>query len=101
MTPAQAAYHSLPDDSRQEFRLPALLKEHITRAAAQVGQTISEYINAALAERVSHDLAATVVWNLTVPEQEELLRILASATGPTEHMKAAAARADALFGPMT
>lgn len=70
MSLALAAYRSLPADERQEFRLPALLKEHLSRAAERTGQTTTEYITATLVEQVTQDLAATTEWALTVPEQE-------------------------------
>ncbi|HWZ59472.1 MAG TPA: hypothetical protein VNW46_10910 [Gemmatimonadaceae bacterium] len=95
-----SAYRALPADERQEFRLPGLLKEHLSRAAARTGQTIAEYITAALAERVTRDLAETTEWTLTAPEQEALLRTLAAASKPSAQATKLAARADALFGPL-
>ena len=100
MSPAVAAYRSLPADDRQEFRLPALLKEHLSRAAERAGQTTTEYITAALAERVTQDLAETTEWALTVPEQEQLLRALAASSGPSARARGVAARADTVFGPL-
>lgn len=96
-TPA-SIYRGLPADDRQEFRLPALLKEHLARAAAQSGQSLAEYITATLADRVTRDLAETADWALTVDEQTQLMKILASTRTPTARAKAAAARADKLFG---
>lgn len=95
---AVATYRSLPADERQEFRLPALLKEHMGRVVAQTGQSVTEYINAAVAERVTHDLAASAEWALTVDEQVALLKILAGDAQPSERANAAAQRARALFG---
>ena len=98
---AIAAYRTLPADDRQEFRLPALLKDHLSRAAAQTGQSVTEYITAAVAERVTHDLADSTEWALTVPEQEALLHVLAASPGPSARARKMAKRADALFGPLT
>lgn len=95
---AAATYRGLAADERQEFRLPALLKEHLARVVAQTGQSITEYITAAVAERVTQDLAATAEWTLTVDEQVALLKILASDAQPTARANAAAEKARALFG---
>lgn len=100
MSRAIAAYRTLPADERQEFRLSTLLKDHLSRAAARAGQSTAEYITEALAERVSRDLAEAAEWALTVPEQEILLRALASSNGPSRRARDAAERADAFFGPL-
>lgn len=97
---AAAAYRGLAADERQEFRLPALLKEHLARVVSVTGQSITEYITAAIAERVTQDLAATSEWTLTVDEQVALLKILAADEGPSERAKAAAKRARSLFGEL-
>jgi uncharacterized protein (DUF1778 family) len=91
-------YRNLPADERQEFRLPSLLKDHLARAAALTGQSLAEYISTALAERVSRDLATNSDWALTVDEQTELMRILASSGEPSARARVVAARADELFG---
>lgn len=102
MAPSVQLYRSLPADERQEFRLPALLKEHLNRAAAQSGKSLAEYITGALAERVTEDLAASMEWTLSVDEQKELMKILvASPTSPSSRALLAAERADALFGPVS
>jgi hypothetical protein len=98
MSPAVAAYRTLVADERQEFRLPSLLKEHLGRAAELRGQSAAEYITDALAERVSRDLAGATDWALTVPEQEKLLRVLASSPPPSKRARAAAKKANDLFG---
>jgi uncharacterized protein (DUF1778 family) len=100
MSSTSVAYRGLPADERQEFRLPALLKEHVTQAALQSGQTIAEYITNALAERVTADLASAAEWTLTVPEQETLLRALSGAPGPSARARKVAAKADAVFGTL-
>lgn len=98
---AAASYRGLAADERQEFRLPALLKEHLGRVVAQTGQSITEYITAAVAERVTQDLAANTEWALTVDEQVSLLKILANDAGPSERANSAAERARALFGELS
>lgn len=98
MSRAVAAYRKLVADERQEFRLPSLLKEHLARAAQLNGQSAAEYITDALADRVARDLAGATEWALTVPEQETLLRALASSPAPSKRGRAAAEKANALFG---
>lgn len=95
---AVAAYRGLPADERQEFRLPALLKEHLARVVALSGKSVTEYITEAVAERVTQDLAATAEWALTVDEQVALLKILAGAEEPSARARAVAERARAMFG---
>lgn len=97
---AAAAYRGLAADERQEFRLPALLKDHLARVVSLTGQSITEYITAAIAERVTQDLAATAEWALTVDEQVALLKILANDAQPSERANAVAARAGSLFGEL-
>jgi hypothetical protein len=102
MSSAAHIYQGLPADERQEFRLPGLLKDHLTRAAAQSQQSVAEYITTTLAERVTHDLAAAIDWTLSVDEQTTLMKVLVAAAprGPSARAKATAARAEALFGPL-
>ena len=95
-----AVYRALPADERQEFRLPALLKEHLGRVVAVSGQSITEYITAAVAERVTQDLATTAEWVLTVDEQAALLKLLATDHAPAKRARAVARRARALFGDL-
>lgn len=95
-----SAYRGLAADERQEFRLPALLKEHLARVVSLSGQSITEYITAAIAERVTQDLAATAEWTLTVDEQVALLKILAADAGPSPRAESVAERARALFGDL-
>jgi len=98
MSEAATLYRALPAEERQEFRLPKLLKEHLGRAAAQSGQSVTEYITTVLAERVTQDLAASTEWVLSVDEQAALLELLASAPEPSARAQAVAERAKALFG---
>jgi len=98
---AAATYRGLAADERQEFRLPALLKEHLGRVVAGTGQSITEYITAAVAERVTRDLAATAEWALTVDEQVALLKILANDARPSDRANATAERARAMFGEVS
>ena len=98
---AAAAYRGLAADERQEFRLPALLKEHLARVVALSGHSVTEYITVAIAERVTQDLAATAEWALTVDEQVALLKILASDEGPSARAGSVAERARDLFGELS
>jgi|GEM_PF-1619012 len=97
---AVAVYRGLPADERQEFRLPALLKEHLARVVALSGRSITEYITEAVAERVTRDLAASAEWALTVDEQVALLKILASDEAPSARANSVSERARALFGEL-
>lgn len=101
MSQAATAYRTLPADERQEFRLPSLLKEHLNRAAARAGQSVTEYITTALAEKVSDDLETVTEWTLTGEEQATLLKLLAEAPEPSARARRIAERADELFGPLT
>jgi len=100
MQNAAAVYRALPAEERQEFRLPTLLKEHLSRAAAQSGQSVAEYITSVLAERVTQDLAATAEWALSIEEQAMLLKLLADTAEPTARARAIAERANDLFGEL-
>ena len=101
MSSAAALYRTLPAEERQEFRLSSLLKEHLSRAAAQSGQSVTEYITTVLAERVTHDLATSIEWSLSIDEQAVLLKLLANPPDPTARASAVAERADALFGELS
>jgi len=94
----ELAYIELPADARMEVRLPSLLKEHAELVAAARSEKLSELVVEALAEKVSEELALARTWKLTVPEQAELLRVLA--TSPRKHpeMERVAKRAKQLFG---
>ncbi len=100
MATTATVYRTLPAEERQEFRLPALLKEHLSRAAAESGQSVSEYITTVLAERVTEDLARSAEWALSIDEQVTLLQILSQSAEPTERARLLAERADALFGAL-
>lgn len=100
MATGAKAYVNLQADERQEFRLPELLKAHLTDAAALQGQTVTQYVIEALAERVSRDLASATTWELSIPEQRRLLELLVTPPAPTTAMVEAKRRADALFGPL-
>jgi len=97
-TAAAKAYISLPADERQEFRLPKLLKAHLHEAATLQGESAAQYVIEAVAERVARDLANAATWELTVPEQQKLLEVLAKPAAPTSAFLEAMGRADTLFG---
>lgn len=99
-SPAIRAYLDGPQDDRFETRMPALLKRHAERAAKARGTTLSQYILAAVAERVSEDIIAAEELHLTPLEQAELLRVLASPAGSTEQLSAATDRARTRFGSL-
>ena len=95
---AAKVYTSLPADERQEFRLPKLLKTHLNQAANLLGETVAQYVIEAVAERVSHDLALAGAWELTVPEQQRLMELLAKPAPATRAFVEAMRRADEVLG---
>ncbi len=97
-TDTERAYLELPADARMEVRLPALLKEHAELVASLRSEKLSELVVAALAEKVSAELAASRTWKLTVPEQAELLRVLSAKPAASQTLNKARARAAKLFG---
>lgn len=100
VTAAAMAYGRLPADERQEFRLPKLLKDHLIEVAALQGESVAQYVIEAVAERVTRDLAQAATWELTIPEQQNLLALLARPVAPTSAFVEAMRRADALIGPL-
>lgn len=96
---AAKVYTGLPADERQEFRLPRLLKTHLNEAANLLGLAVAQYVIEAVAERVSHDLASARTWELTVPEQQRLLELLAKSAPATPAFVEAMRRADEVLGP--
>lgn len=97
-THAAQAYLDLPADDRLETRLPKVLKRHAETVARARGETLSEYVVEALAERVADEIGTAQEWRLTVTEQAELLRILAAPAPTTAALEAATRRAEKLFG---
>ncbi len=98
LPPAVQAYLDLPADERFETRLPTLLKRHAESVAQSKGESLSQYVIEALAERVADDLAHAVEWKLTIPEQVQLLKVLSAPAAATPALTDAARRAKALFG---
>jgi uncharacterized protein (DUF1778 family) len=98
MATAALAYKSQPSDARLDVRLPSALKAHAEAVASANGETLSEYIIQVLAERVAKELALTRDWHLTIPEQQELLRILVQPKKRPATLLEAATRAKKLFG---
>ena len=97
-TDAELAYLELPADARMEVRLPSLLKEHAELVASARSEKLSELVVAALAEKVAEELVLARTWKLTVPEQAELLRVLAKPAARKPALTAARKRAAKLFG---
>jgi uncharacterized protein (DUF1778 family) len=95
---AAQAYLDLPADDRFETRLPRILKRHAETVAKARGQTLSQFIIEALAERVAAEIVSTQELRLTAVEQVELLRILATPVRTTPALEAATKRAEELFG---
>ena len=97
-TDTELAYLDLPADARMEVRLPSLLKEHAELVAATRSEKLSQLVVEALAEKVSDELASARTWKLTIPEQTELLRILAAKPVTSRAMTRAVRQAARLFG---
>jgi uncharacterized protein (DUF1778 family) len=99
MATAALPYLDRPSDARIEMRLPAALKAHAVAIALAKGEPLSQYLVEVLAERVAEELAGIRNWSLTVPEQQELLKILTQAPPQSVRLERARARAEVLFGP--
>lgn len=97
-TDTDSAYLDLPADARMEVRLPSLLKEHAELVAATRSEKLSQLVVEALAEKVSDELASARAWKLTIPEQTELLRILAAKPVRSRALTRAVRQASRLFG---
>jgi len=93
------AYLDLAADDRFETRVPSRLKRDAEAVARARGESLSQYVLRIVAERVAEDFPTTQEWHLTPSEQVNLLRVLAAPEGETEALKAARARAQAVFGP--
>jgi uncharacterized protein (DUF1778 family) len=80
-------------ETRLNFRLPAHLKALIEEAAAQLGQTVSNYAIAALVSNARMVLQQQSVTALTKKDRDVFLAMLDDAkTQPTKALKKAAAR---------
>ena len=99
MSDSQTAYLELPADARLEVRLPAVLKQHAELVASSRHEKLSEFVLGVLAEAVGEGLAEAGQWKLTMPEQQELLKLLAQPATQTPAMTEARKRAEGLFGP--
>jgi uncharacterized protein (DUF1778 family) len=98
MSTAAKAYLDLPADDRLEARLPRRLKADAERVAKAQGQTLSQWLVHALAERVSAEYGAVLEWQLTPDESAMLLHVLAQPQTPTPELQAAHRRAIAALG---
>lgn len=75
-----------------------MLKRHAEAVAKSRGESLSEYVLEALAEKVATDIVATQELRLTPMEQAELLRILASPSAVSESLEKATSDAERLWG---
>lgn len=98
LPPAADAYLDLPADERFEKRLPAMLKRHAETVAKSKGESRSQYVVAVQAECVTDDMAQTVEWKLTIPEQVQLLKVLSAPPMAMPTLDDAQQRAKDLFG---
>ena len=90
-------YLQLPNDDRLDMRMPALLKEHADRCAKALGESLSEYIIQAVAQRVTDELPSTGSWQLSADEQAHLLKVLSLPAPVPERLRTAQQRANELF----
>jgi len=65
--------------------------------AATRGEKLSQLVVQTLAEKVSDELASARTWKLTIPEQTELLRILAAKPVTSRALTRAVRQAARLF----
>lgn len=98
MTAAALAYLQQPADDRLETRVSRRLKRDAEAIARARGQTLSQFVLMALADRVAADYAATLEWHLTPGETARLLQALAQPDQETQQLADARARAAAIFG---
>ena len=64
------------NDSRLNFRLPAEMKQTIEEAAAQLGQSVSDFAVSTLVQTARKVIRETNVTNLTLRDRKALLAIL-------------------------
>ena len=100
MSAATRAYLDLVADDRLEVRLPRRLKADAEAVARASGQTLSQWLLTAVAERTSAAYAETLHWSLTPGETATLVRVLSAATDSTAALRAAGERAQAMFGAL-
>lgn len=99
LSDTERAYLNLPADDRLELRVPSVLKHHAEQVAAVRHEKLSEFVLAAIAAAVGQGLAEVGVWQLTMTEQAELLKVLAQPVSLTPAMQVARDDAESLFGP--
>ncbi|MBI5608764.1 MAG: hypothetical protein HY902_07770 [Deltaproteobacteria bacterium] len=92
-------YVDLPADDRLEARLPRRLKADAEALARARGQTLTQWLLAAMAEKISADHAQGLQWQLTPAETETMLQALAAPYVAPSGLLAARAKAEALLGP--
>lgn len=98
MSPTARAYLELAADDRLEARLPHRLKADAEAVARAHGQSLTQWLLAAMAERVAAEYAATLQWQLTPGESVTVLRALAQPAAPTPELVLAHHRGAAMFG---
>lgn len=92
------AYLDLPADDRLETRLPRRLKQDAEAIARAKGQTLSQWVLAAMAEKASAEYGITLDWSLTPGETETVLRALGTQPVDSEATRRVHARATDVFG---
>ncbi len=84
---------SSPNDTRINFRLPSELKQTIEQAAAQLGQTVSDFSVSTLLREARDVLQQSEQTRLSDRDRDKFLEILKSPeVPPNEALKAAAQR---------
>ncbi len=85
-------------DARLNFRLPAHLKDTIEQAAAQQGQTVSDFAVSTLARTAKKIVRAAQVTELSNRDRDIFLALLDSDAKPNKALIAAARRYNKHFG---
>ena len=86
------------DNSRLSFRLAPDHKELIEKAAAALGQSVSDFAIGSLVRAARETIHAEHTTTLTLRDAQEFLRILKANDQPNEALKKAMARHRAARG---
>ena len=81
------------NDARLNFRLPSELKQTIEEAAAQLGQSVTDFAVSTLVENARQVLTQHQITELSNRDRDLFLALLDDAdSGPNETLRAAAQR---------
>ncbi len=80
------------NDARLNFRLAAQHKALIERAAASLGQTVSDFAVSSLIRAAQETIAAEHVTTISIRDAEAFMRMLDDDSEPNDALKQAVAR---------